>query len=221
MRRLIGVLLACLAFVAVAPAASASAAGPHPVVLVHGYTGSASNWTAAEAYFRANGYDRSDLHAFEYDWAQSNERSAAELGAFVDRVLAETGAEQVDIVNHSMGGLVSRWYLKELGGHAKVAHWASLAGANHGTTAASACLVNASCREMVPGSAFEQQLNSGDETPGDTAYATWYSPCDGVILPYESTAVDGADNNVVACQTHLGFLTDTSVFGEVVGFFKS
>ncbi|MEV0700192.1 triacylglycerol lipase [Saccharopolyspora sp. NPDC050389] len=221
MRRLIGVLLACLAFCAVGPPLVANAAGSHPVVFVHGYTGSASNWAPALTHFRANGYDSSQLHTFEYDWSQSNERSAAELDAFVDQVRAETGADQVDIVNHSMGGLVTRWYLKELDGHAEVAHWASLAGANHGTTAANACLVNASCREMLPGSDFEQRLNSGDETPGSTAYATWYSPCDGVILPYTSTAVEGAANNVVACQTHIGFLSDTSVLDTVIGFFES
>lgn len=221
MRRLFGVLLACLALAVLSPLGTAHAAGKNPVVFVHGYTGSASNWVAAQAYFRLQGYDSSQLHAFEYDWSQSNEISAAQLGDFIEQVLQETGADKVDIVNHSMGGLVTRWYMKELGGHVNVGHWASLAGANQGTTYASACLIYRSCQEMLPGSSFERQLNSGDPTPGDAEYATWYSPCDGIIVPYTNTRVDGAQNNLVTCETHLGFLTNTDVFGEVVDFFES
>ncbi|SDK53432.1 triacylglycerol lipase [Actinopolyspora mzabensis] len=220
MRRILGVLLATAAMAAFGSFGVANAAGPNPVVFVHGYTGSASNWTTAEAQFRLSGYSSSELHAFEYDWTQSNKQSAAELASYVDNVLAETGANKVDIVNHSMGGLVTRWYMKELGGHTDVANWASLAGANQGTTSASACLIYASCREMSPGSDFEERLNSGDWTPGDSDYATWYSPTDGVIIPYTNTRVLGADNNHVVGQTHLGFLTDISVLGEVIDFFE-
>ncbi|WP_243789256.1 triacylglycerol lipase [Saccharopolyspora gloriosae] len=219
MRRFSAVLLGFVAVLAFAPAGVANAEGKTPVVFVHGYSGSTSNWLTAMAAFRDAGYSDDELHSYEYDWTQSNELSAAGLDDFVEDVRASTGSDQVDIVNHSMGGLVSRWYLKELGGTEQVAHWASLAGANHGTTAAGACTAFASCREMLPGSSFEQQLNSGVEAPGETSYATWYSPCDGVILPYESTAVDGAQNTVVPCETHIGFLGNTDVLGEVADYF--
>ncbi|MCX2734371.1 lipase [Saccharopolyspora sp. NFXS83] len=219
MRRFFAVLLGCVAALAFIPAGVANAEGKTPVVFVHGYTGSTSNWVTAMGAFRVAGYSDDELYSYEYNWALSNERSAAGLADFVEEVRADTGSDQVDIVNHSMGGLVSRWYLKELGGTEHVAHWASLAGANHGTTSAGACTVNASCREMLPGSSFERQLNSGEEAPGETSYATWYSPCDGVILPYESTAVDGAQNTVVPCETHIGFLGNTDVLAEVVDYF--
>jgi triacylglycerol lipase len=123
-------------------------------------------------------------HAYQYNWAQSNRTSAAGLASYIRQVLSRTGASQVDIVNHSMGGLVSDWYIKELGGQPYVRHLASIAGANHGTTFASACTFNPSCVEMLPGSSFIQTVFSGDETPGSTKYATWYSACDGVIVPY-------------------------------------
>ncbi|WP_030275358.1 esterase/lipase family protein [Streptomyces sp. NRRL B-24484] len=220
MRRILGSLFLCLAAVTafVVPSGAAHAAGHRPVIFVHGYTGSASNWTTALSVFTAGGYGSSELYTFEYDWNQSNQTSAAQLAAYVDQVRAKTGATQVDLVNHSMGGLVTRWYVKQLGGHTKVAHWASLAGANHGTTYAANCIVYPSCQEMYPGSSFLATLNSGDETPGSTAYRTWYSPCDGVIIPYTSTAVGGATNTLVACQTHIGFLTDLTVLAQVRGF---
>lgn len=104
--------------------------------------------------FKADGYSDGDLFAYQYNWTQSKAISAGGLAAYVRRVLATTGAHQVDIVNHSMGGLVSHWYVKRLGGPALRPSPRLHPGANHGTTAAGACLVNLSCVEMFPGSVF-------------------------------------------------------------------
>ncbi|ROO88986.1 triacylglycerol lipase [Actinocorallia herbida] len=217
MLRKIAVVMAALAAVLAGFTAPAHAAKT-PVVFVHGYTGSASNWVTAMSVFRSGGYASSELFAYEYNSYGNNITNAQGLATFVDKVRAQTGASQVDIVNHSMGGLVSLWYLKQLGGNTKVRHLASIAGANHGTTFASACLIYVTCQQMYPGSSFINTLGSGDETPGSTKYGTWYSPCDGVILPYTSTRLDGATNNYVACQTHIGFLTDTSVLSSIRTF---
>ncbi|WP_320774474.1 esterase/lipase family protein [Streptomyces sp. CRN 30] len=244
-RRLLGVLVAASAAFALfssastagaadsAAAASASsgtrsaeaAAQPlstsTPVVFVHGYTGSASNWVTAMSVFRLNGWSSSNLFAYEYDSYGNNVTNAQGLASFVNNVKSQTGASKVAIVNHSMGGLVSQYYLKVLGGSTSVSHLASIAGANHGTTYASACLIYTTCQQMYPGSSFISQITSGDETPGDTRYATWYSACDGVILPYTSTRLSGATNNAVLCQTHIGFLADTSVLGDIADFVAS
>ncbi|MER6347665.1 esterase/lipase family protein [Streptomyces sp. NPDC001595] len=192
-----------------------------PVVFVHGYTGNASNWTTAMSVFRLNGWSSSNLFAYEYDSYGNNVTNAQGLAAFVNNVKARTGASKVAIVNHSMGGLVSQYYLKVLGGNTSVSHLASIAGANHGTTYAGACLIYTTCQQMYPGSSFISQITSGDETPGSTKYATWYSACDGIILPYTSTRLDGATNNAVVCQTHIGFLTDTVVLGQIARFMAS
>ncbi|MFE4688840.1 esterase/lipase family protein [Streptomyces sp. NPDC056749] len=192
-----------------------------PVVFVHGYTGNASNWVTAMSVFQLNGWSSSKLFAYEYNSYGNNITNAQGLASFVDNVKSRTGASKVAIVNHSMGGLVSQYYLKVLGGNTSVSHLASIAGANHGTTFASACLIYTTCQQMYPGSSFISQITSGDETPGATKYATWYSACDGVILPYTSTRLTGATNNLVACQTHIGFLADTIVLGQIARFAAS
>ncbi|MER5197497.1 esterase/lipase family protein [Streptomyces sp. NPDC002755] len=237
-RRLLGVLAAAtLAFTlfSAAPTAGATTAGPAasvasaaqplststPVVFVHGYTGSASNWTTAMSVFRLNGWSSSNLFAYEYNSYGNNITNAQGLATFVNTVKARTGASKVAIVNHSMGGLVSQYYLKVLGGNTSVSHLASIAGANHGTTYAGACLIYTTCQQMYPGSSFISQITAGDETPGTTAYATWYSACDGVIIPYTSTRLTGATNNNVLCQTHIGYLTDTVVLGQIADFVAS
>jgi triacylglycerol lipase len=221
LRRIFALLIACAAAVVAVPATPAAAAARTPVVFVHGYTGSASNWTTAESVFRAGGYSSSELFAYEYNSYGDNVTNARGLATFVDQVRSRTGAAKVDIVNHSMGGLVSLWYVKQLGGARYVSHLASLAGANHGTTAAGACLIFVTCQQMYPGSSFIATLSAGDETPGSTRYATWYSPCDGVINPYTSTELSGATNNAVACQTHIGYLTDTTILARVRTFLGS
>jgi triacylglycerol esterase/lipase EstA (alpha/beta hydrolase family) len=225
MRRLSGSLLtialAAVGVALVSPAAPAQAAGPRPVVFVHGFGGSASNWTTAQAVFRAAGYNQNQLFAYEYNSFGSNITNAQGLATFVNRVKAQTGASQVDIVNHSMGGLVTGWYVNELGGQSSVRHVASIAGANHGTTSAASCAVFVTCQQMLPGSAFILAYTTPDETPGNTSYATWYSATDGIIIPFTSTILNGARNNLVVGEDHIGFLTNTTVMGQIRAFLAS
>ncbi|MFE9442757.1 esterase/lipase family protein [Streptomyces sp. NPDC006602] len=183
------------------------------VLFVHGYTGDASNWNTMADRFRLDGWPSSYLDQWSYDWHQSNATTAQQLSTEVDRLLAATGATKVDIVSHSMGGLSSRYYLKNLGGTSKVDAWVSLGGPNHGTDSANSCF-DTSCTEMRIGSGFLAALNSGDETPGSPRYATWWSPCDTVINPDTSVSLSGAANTQTACLSHTGLLTDATVYAQ-------
>jgi hypothetical protein len=60
--------------------------------------------------------------------------SAGQLDAFVDRVRAASGAPEVDLVGHSQGGMMPRWYLKFRGGASEVPTLVGLSPSNHGTT---------------------------------------------------------------------------------------
>ena len=55
-----------------------------------------------------------------YDWRRDNAASALRLASVVDEALGDTGESKVILVAHSMGGLVSRYYCKMLGGESKV-----------------------------------------------------------------------------------------------------
>jgi triacylglycerol lipase len=137
----------------------------------------------------------------------------------VNNLKASTGATQVDVVTHSMGGLSSRYYLKNLGGTSVVDEWVSLGGPNHGTNTAWACyLFSAGCRDMVGGSSFLNNLNAGDETPGAVRYGTFWSSCDEVINPDSSTLLSGATNTGVGCLGHSALLSNTGVFNQVRAF---
>ncbi|WP_019810450.1 esterase/lipase family protein [Saccharomonospora halophila] len=216
-RRLSTVLIALLASLAI-PAAPAAASGHDPVLFVHGWNSSSSTWDEMVADFKADGYTDSELLAWDYNTSQSNKTTAEEFSAVVDDLLASTGASAVDVVTHSMGGLNTRWYVKFLGGTDKVDDWVSLAGPNHGTDTANACWWEYSCYEMRQGSDFLTTLNDGDETPGATNYGTWWSSCDSVIVPQESTILSGADNTQTACLSHSAFTTDDTVSAQVRAF---
>ncbi|MFH8775257.1 esterase/lipase family protein [Streptomyces sp. NPDC017958] len=221
------VLLAVLALL-LCSAAPVSAAVPQrgadsgvtPVVLVHGYNADPGVWGSFRADLLASGYREGDVFAWGYDTSQSvNETLSGRFAAYVDQVRAQTGARKVDIVAHSFGSLVTRWYVKYGGGTATVDHWVSLGGPNHGTGVAWACaLWSQACRDMTPGSYVQTRLAQGDETPGEVRYGTWWSNCDEVIDPDSSVLLNRADNHPAGCLAHNDLLTDDTVSQQVRSF---
>ena len=185
-----------------------------PIIFVHGWHGTASTWTTMIGRFKAEGWTDAELSNFTYNSDQSNATTAKLLSARIDSVLAATGASRVDIVTHSMGGLSSRYYARNLGGTGKVDAWVSLGGPNHGTQTAYACF-SVACKEMYPGSTFLKNLNAQDETPGTPRYATFWSPCDEVINPDSSVPLSGATNTQTACLSHSALHEDATVYGKV------
>src|SRR4051812_7036932 len=165
-----------------------SAAHPVPVVLVHGtFANSAVSWTLVDTTLRSEGYC-----TFALDYGNNAtgpiEQSAQQLADFVDQVLAATGAAKVSIVGHSQGGMMPRFYVKNLGGDAKVDDLIGLAPSNHGTdnpfaAGAQGC---PACMEQATGSAFLAALNGGDESPGAVSYTQIETRYDEVVTPYTS-----------------------------------
>jgi triacylglycerol esterase/lipase EstA (alpha/beta hydrolase family) len=116
---------------------------PYPVVLVHGTAENRlDNWLAMSPALEAAGYCVYALNYGSYNGSGALgvygigriEASARELADFVDSVLAATGASKVDLVGHSQGGMMPRYYIKNLGGDGKVDDLVGLSPSNHGTT---------------------------------------------------------------------------------------
>ncbi len=190
-----------------------------PILFVHGYGRNNGDWLNMKAKFKNDGWQDVEMYAYNYSFIESNASSAAEIRDQVDKIIQTTGATKVDIIAFSMGSVSSRYYLKNLGGSAKVDSWFSLAGPNHGTDEVEnqACSFTP-CREIVPGSAFLTALNATDETPGLVRYATFRSPCDETINPDASVILSGATNTQVSCISHLQMLTDDEVYRQVKSF---
>jgi triacylglycerol lipase len=205
-----------------ATAPDAGAVGQNPVLFVHGFSSSASTWSTVKGYFLAQGYTNAQLRAFSYNWAQSNATTAGQVASEVNTLLAANpGATRVDIIAHSMGALSSRYYVKNLGGTAKVDELVTLAGANQGTTWAYGCYILTSCRQMVPGSSFVNQLNASPSVPGPTRHGAWWSPCDLVIVPNANAQIPGGVNTQTACLGHSELKDNATVFAQVYAFVNS
>jgi triacylglycerol esterase/lipase EstA (alpha/beta hydrolase family) len=199
-----------------------SAQHPRPVVLVHGTFGNGTdNWLALAPYLVDRGYC-----VFSFDYGQLPgvplfdglgpiEDSAQQLSDEVDAVLAATGAAKVDIVGHSQGGMMPRYYLKFLGGAAKVNALIGLAPDNHGTTldgltkllpyfpGAAQAIQNTfppGLTEQIAGSDFLTKLNAGGDTVPGVHYTVITTRYDEVVTPYTSEFLNGPDVHNVVLQ---------------------
>ncbi|MFF4313752.1 esterase/lipase family protein [Streptomyces sp. 900105755] len=198
-----------------------SAAHPRPVILVHGTLGnSVDNWLSLAPYLEDRGYC-----VFSLDYGQLSGvpvfyglgpigQSAEQLSAFVDKVLAATGAAKADLVGHSQGGMMPRYYLKFLGGSDKVNALVGLAPDNHGATLSgltnllpyfpgASDLIKATTpglADQIPGSAFLTKLNAGGDTVPGVHYTVIATKYDEVATPWQSQYLSGSDVHNVALQ---------------------
>jgi triacylglycerol esterase/lipase EstA (alpha/beta hydrolase family) len=200
-------------------------AHPYPVVLVNGtFANQDDNWQAASPLLANHGYC---VFTFNYGGSSPSSfvqgtgdiaASARQLAAFVSRVLDATGAARADLVGHSQGGMMPRYYLKFLGGARYVDALVALAPSNHGTTLdgltalvqafGAAGLVNlglnalcTACVEQEAGSAFLASLNAGGETVAGVRYTVIESVYDEVVTPYTSAFLSGPGVTNITLQS--------------------
>ncbi len=200
-----------------------SAAHPRPVVLVHGtFADMSDSWQALSPLLHNNGYCVFALNYGSYagsgllgiDATGDIPTSAGQLSAFVDRVLAASKASQVDLVGHSQGGMMPRWYLRFLGGAAKVHTLIGLAPSNHGTTlnglftlasdlgaGAFVGVLCPACEQQEAGSSFMQTLNAASETVPGVEYTNIESANNEVVTPYTSAFLSGPGVHNILLQS--------------------
>ncbi len=112
----------------------------YPLILLHGYWNTPIVWKKFVIFFEANGYEI-DKNLFLFDGRGENKSPAnidiqinsKKLKDLVQHVLTSSGKTKVNLVAHSMGGLISRWYIEQLGGNAKVHKLIMLGTPNHGS----------------------------------------------------------------------------------------
>ena len=219
MKKVLGLLalLSLLALPSAVTPPAAQALTHDPILFVHGWNSNSSTWTTMIGRFSADGWASNELYNWQYNTSQSNATTASQISTKVNEILAATGATKVDIISHSMGGLSSRYYSKNLGGSAKIDEWVSLGGPNHGTDTANFCFSTA-CTEMRVNSTFTKNLNATDETPGAVNYRTWWSACDSIINPDSSVSLIGAVNTQTACISHSDLHQNATVYAQVRDF---
>jgi hypothetical protein len=223
---------------------------PFPVILLHGTLFNENlSWQAlspelADAGYCVFGLDyggAADTSSGVYGEADIG-ASAEQLASYVGRVLAATGSSQVDIVGHSQGGMMPRYYMKFLGGAPKVHLLIGLAPSNHGTTldgtnvlfaevhglgidafTLAGCLA---CTEQINGSGsnFMATLNAGGDTVPGPNYVVIETRDDEVVTPYTSAFLLGPEVRNIVLQhqcpldfsDHIGITYDPVALQDVM-----
>jgi triacylglycerol esterase/lipase EstA (alpha/beta hydrolase family) len=154
-------------------------------------------------------------------------QSAKDVGAYIDQVLSATGAEKVDIVAHSQGGLLARYLINQMDFDSKVHHLVTLSAPHHGTTVNAQLTSLISTNELaakvaettvtrmmgvagmqqVVGSPLLGDLSYSPETRPGVRYTCFATKVDTTVVPAESgflepDAVDDAGDRVAVEVTN-------------------
>jgi triacylglycerol esterase/lipase EstA (alpha/beta hydrolase family) len=210
-----------------------SAAHPFPVVLVHGtLENMLDNWNGLSPILKAAGYC---VFAFNYgnttgipglNGTDDMIASANAITPFVNQVLAQTGASKVDLIGHSQGGALIRYYTNLLGGAAHVDQVIAITPSNHFTDVdgllqlinalnltplldgtLNALQLPALVQQTTPNSPFYVNVNSHGETVSGMKYTNIGTRNDEVVTPFTQsfiTAGSGASVDNITLQNVCG-----------------
>ncbi|MBI5110066.1 MAG: alpha/beta fold hydrolase [Rhodocyclales bacterium] len=170
-----------------------------PLLLIHGYQCNRGFWFWLRRKLEAAGWTVA-THDLEPVYADID-RYAPGIARRIDEVLAATGAEQVILVAHSMGGLACRAYLRRHGG-GKVARLLTLGTPHRGTRIASLGL-GLNARQMRIGGAWLAELAAGEVLPPGSA--SIYGQQDNYVFPQPAAStLAGAEGIAMQGVGHVG-----------------
>lgn len=170
---------------------------PGPVLVVPGYGGSTRALRPLVRTLESEGRDATVVDS-PGDGTGDLRAHARRLDRAADAALARTGASSVDVIGYSAGGVVARYWVRDLGGASVARRVLSLGSPQHGTSLASLAVglvpgqCPVACRQLVPGSDLLRALNAGDETPDGPVFVSVWSTADEVVTPPDSARLDGA-----------------------------
>ncbi|WP_237555158.1 MULTISPECIES: lipase family alpha/beta hydrolase [unclassified Streptomyces] len=188
-----------------------------PVLLLHGFVDNRSAFGMLRRSLLANGW--SWVQALNYSPLTTDIRAAAEtLGTHVEQICEQSGKRRVDIVAHSLGGLVARYYVQRLGGDARVRTLVTLGTPHSGTRAVPALSPHPLARQMRPGSEVLTEL--AEPAHGcRTRFVAFWSDLDQVMIPAEAARLDHpdlrAENIKVSGIGHLSLPVHGAVAAEI------
>lgn len=176
--------------------------GYPPLILVHGLGGNPGTFVPMGWYLRLQGRKRS--YKINFESGQSIDQMARALNRFIAGVLKATGERQVEVVAHSMGGIIARLAMAERGAARRVKTLITLGTPHRGTY--SARLANTElARELRPDSTLMRRL-ARLRWPVRVRGVSFWSSADLLVLPPESAALAGTEQVDASPITHYSYL---------------
>lgn len=147
------------------------------IVLVHGYLANRTTLLPLAAYLKLHGIG--PTLAFDYTSSDGIERSARALGAFLKRTVR---GGRIDLVCHSLGGVVARCWLQELGGARRVDRCITLSSPHRGTYGAY-WVASRVGRELRPDSPLMQRLEASRAAAARVRFTSIVAGSDNIVFP--------------------------------------
>jgi pimeloyl-ACP methyl ester carboxylesterase len=162
-----------------------------PVVLLHGFIDNRSVFVLLRRSLLQHGHRH--LESLNYSPLTCDIRTAAELlGRHIEEICERTGSKQVDVVGHSLGGLIARYYVQRLGGDLRVRTLVTLGTPHSGTRVVPLADAHPIVRQMRPGSDVLTEL--ARPAPGcRTHFVSFWSDLDHLMDPLETACIDHPD----------------------------
>ncbi|MFG2991457.1 esterase/lipase family protein [Streptomyces sp. NPDC048257] len=175
-----------------------------PILLLHGFTDNRSVFVLLR---RALGAGGRHVEAYNYSPFTLDLRvTARHLARRVEELCERTGQERVELIGHSLGGLVGRYYVQRLGGDARVRTLVTLGTPHSGTRVAPFMDAHPLVRQMRPDSEVLTELAA--PAPGcTTRCVAFWSEFDALMAPVGSARIEHPDLRVENVQvTGIGHL---------------
>lgn len=197
-------------------------AAPHgtrpPVVLLHGLSDNRSAFVLLRHALARDGtrYVRAVNHS---PLTRDLRAAAHRLADHVEELRARTGHAEVDLVGHSLGGLVARYYAQRLGGAPHVRTVVTLGTPHGGTSAVPLAGVHPLVRQMRPGSPVLREL-AAPAPDCRTRFVSFWSDLDLWMSPAETARLDHPDLDTVNVEVtgvgHLALPVHPAVAARIV-----
>ena len=174
-----------------------------PILMVHGIVDNHSIFTRLDRLLRARGF--ATVAAYDYGLLTADvARAAAGLGTVVRRLAHDTGHERVQVVGHSLGGLLARWFVQKQGGDDVVETLVTLGTPHQGTELARLARVVPLlpvARQLAPCSPVIRAL--AEPAPGcRTRFVAYASDIDHLVVPTRNARLEHPDLDVTNVDVH-------------------
>lgn len=181
-----------------------------PIILVHGYMMRGLVMYPIKRRLNKDGYKNVYLFTYSPPWLNIDDFSR-QLRDKIEFVKKERGIEKVDLICHSMGGLVALNYINNLDGVKNVNRLITL-GTPFGGSKLWSFSIGRCGKEMKPVSEFLKKLSVPTAGVKTTAI---YTTFDEMVIPYEYSKLVGANNIGMNYIGHVGLLFDSKVYKNV------
>lgn len=184
------------------PVVARESDGFPPLVFVHGLGGGRGDFAPMALYLRNKGRRRS--YSIRFEGGGDVEARGGQLARFILQVLEANGESQVDVVAHSLGGVIAWTALVDHSMGPKVRRLVTM-GSPHGGTYAARLGNTPVTWDLRPNSPFLQRLRKSP-FPSTVKATSFWSASDLVILPAESAALPNSQQIEMTPFTHYGYL---------------